>query len=245
MSAFTETNRQAFNALAETYRSQAWQVALSHQVSEALRSRREWLGVDWVNDASKSPVRLLDYACGAGAITDALGSWVSEIRGIDLSERMVDAYNRAAQSAGLSTDCAQAVVGDLISDAQPGPELQGKEFWNFDVAAVGLGFHHFEDPPRALARLSARLKPKSGVLIIVDFLPFDISPDQKGMVMGQEMDKTIKHSGFTEGDMKTLFEKAGLKDFKFSVVKEQAVLEMEDGTHRRTIFIARGRKGGE
>lgn len=65
----------------------------------------------------------------------------------------------------------RAHQGNLCDPSDPDPAaFRGAEFWGFDVAAVGLGFHHFDDPGLAAARLAARLRP-GGVLVILDFLP--------------------------------------------------------------------------
>ena len=80
---------------------------------------------------------------------------------------MVTHYNEAARSSGLTTEQAHAVVGDLICPEEPAAELSGPEFYNFDVAAIGLGFHHFEDPPLAVKSNTRRTqgalpRPNSG-----------------------------------------------------------------------------------
>ena len=66
-----------------------------------------------------------------------------------------------------------AYQGNLCVPEDPSPaEFASPEFFNFDVAAVGLGFHHFDDPALAARRLAERLKT-GGVLVILDFLPHD------------------------------------------------------------------------
>ena len=191
----------------------------------------------------------MDYACGTGAITQALGPYVSTIRGIDISEGMVEKYNEAARSSGLSSEQANAVVGDLLADQVP-EHLAGPDFQSFDVAVIGLGFHHFEDPALALKRLSERLRPGEGVLVIIDFLPFEHKDEQERKHREQnpgadfpEMAHTIKHSGFTEPQMKQLYAEAGLQEFGFDVLPEPAVMELKTGTKERTIFIAKGKRG--
>lgn len=200
----------------------------------------------------------MDYACGTGAVTKALGSYVTSIRGIDISENMVAHYNEAARSSGLSTEQAHAVVGDLLGATVP-PELSGPEFYNFDVAAIGLGFHHFEDPPLAVKRLAERLKAETGVLIIVDFLPFEANSHSHSHSHGSgghshnqnhgqyqppitNAQHTIKHHGFTSAGIQRLFAAAGLEDFAFDILPEPAVFEFEEGRKERTVFIAKGRK---
>ena len=67
----------------------------------------------------------------------------------------------------------RAYQGNLCNPGDPNPPaLASPEFFDFDIAAVGLGFHHFDDPKLAARRLAERLKP-GGVLMILDFLPHD------------------------------------------------------------------------
>lgn len=64
-----------------------------------------------------------------------------------------------------------AAVGNLLDPADPSPaDFASEEWFNFDLAVVGLGFHHFEDPTLAATRLAERLRP-GGVLMIIDFMP--------------------------------------------------------------------------
>jgi SAM-dependent methyltransferase len=84
---------------------------------------------------------------------------------------MVSVYNRNAHNQGLTPDFMAASVGNLLDPTDPSPaEFAGSEWFNFDLAVVGLGFHHFEDPTLAAARLAERLRP-GGVLMIIDFMP--------------------------------------------------------------------------
>lgn len=84
---------------------------------------------------------------------------------------MATEYNVRANAQGLSATEMSATVGNLLSATDPNPaHLSAAKFFDFDLAAVGLGFHHFEDPVLAATRLAARLK-KGGVLLIIDFLP--------------------------------------------------------------------------
>lgn len=64
-----------------------------------------------------------------------------------------------------------AYQGNLLDPNDPDPrEFSGFDFHLFDIAVVGLGFHHFDDPALAAQRLVERLRP-GGVLLILDFLP--------------------------------------------------------------------------
>jgi SAM-dependent methyltransferase len=69
-----------------------------------------------------------------------------------------------------------AYQGNLCVPEDPNPAaFAAPEFFSFDVAAVGLGFHHFDDPALAARRLAERLKT-GGVLVILDFFAHD-KPD--------------------------------------------------------------------
>lgn len=65
-----------------------------------------------------------------------------------------------------------AYHGNLcVPDDEDPAAFRHARFYNFDVACVGLGFHHFDEPALAARRLVARLRP-GGVLMIIDFLVF-------------------------------------------------------------------------
>ncbi|KAM3415284.1 hypothetical protein BST61_g8814 [Cercospora zeina] len=248
MSAFTEANRKAFNELSATYDTKPWQHAIKAQVGEALIATKDWIGVQWATSGEQPEperqVRLLDYACGTGAVTQALLPYVTEIRGIDVSENMVTRYNETATSAGLTHEQAHAVVGDLLCQ-DVNPALNTSEWHEFDVAAIGLGFHHFEHSLLAIKRLAERLKASTGVLLIVDFLPFDhhVNHDSTGNSGSMnEMAHTIKHNGFTGDQMRDMYQAAGFEDFDIVALKQPARLELSSGTVHRTLFIAKGRK---
>jgi SAM-dependent methyltransferase len=97
---------------------------------------------------------------------------------------MVAVYNKNASNQGISPNEMSASVGNLLVPTDPSPaDFKGEEWFNFDLAVVGLGFHHFEDPALAATRLAERLKP-GGVLLIIDFMPHEhhgeIVPDDGG-----------------------------------------------------------------
>lgn len=171
-----------------------------------------------------------------GVATDLCNDSVTTIRGIDISTKMVEAYNAAAAK---SSDM-YAVEGDLFAAEGTPAHLSTPEFSNFDIAVVGLGFHHFEDPALALSRLAERLKPITGVLVIVDFLPFSHLSSQPG----DGTAPTIKHHGFTPEQLRDLYTTAGFTDFDIIKLKEPAKMEIKGEKVERDIFIAKGRKVG-
>ncbi|TEA20981.1 putative methyltransferase [Colletotrichum sidae] len=223
-------NKAYFNKLAAEYDAKYERTVL--QLEREISKRKDFVGADWVEDDDEDEdedsgsdddeqqrqsadavgtssgdrsrsVRLLDYACGTGLISRALAQYTTQCVGIDISENMVAAYNARAENQGLSPSEMQAHQGDLTDPSTPHPEaFTGPEFHNFDVASVGLGFHHFHDPEFAAKRLVDRLRP-GGVLIILDFLPHGA---MDGALPAAD---TVKHHGFSEERVRRMFEEAG------------------------------------
>ncbi|KAM5347121.1 hypothetical protein ACJ41O_010126 [Fusarium nematophilum] len=147
---------------------------------------------------------------GTDVVLQTLDQYTSESIGIDLSENMVGAFNAQAQSQGSSRKAYQGNLSDP-DDSSPSA-LSDSKFFNFDLAGVGLGFHHFDDCELATKRLSERLKP-GGVLFIVDFVAHKMDPEQTA-------GRGITHHGFTEDQIKTMFEGAGLANFGYEELSE-------------------------
>lgn len=127
-----------------------------------------------------------------------------------------------------------AYVGDLTAADEPAPPaLAGPQFFGFDVAAVGLGFHHFDDPELAARRLAARLRP-GGVLLILDFLPHG------AMEHAHPATKTVAHHGFSAERVRRIFEDAGVGGgYALEEIGDVSFRGHED---KRKLFMARGTK---
>ncbi len=130
-----------------------------------------------------------------------------------------------------------AYQGNLCIPSEPSPPaLAGPEFHDFDIAAVGLGFHHFDNPDLAATRLVQRLKP-GGLLFIIDFLPHQVPQT------GHAAAHTVTHHGFSEARVKALFETAGAaKDFGFETALVEFTPEAGAETTHRQVFFAKGIK---
>jgi len=237
-------NQEYFNNQAASYDSKHGKTL--DRLIEEIRARLGFIGVDWVDDeedekkegAQEKSVRLLDYACGTGVVSRALAPYTTQCVGIDLSENMAATYNARAENQGLTASEMHAYQGNLCDPMDPNPAaLAAPEFSNFDIAAVGLGFHHFDDPSLAARRLAERLKT-GGVLMILDFLPHD-KPDASHPAAS-----TITHHGFTHDHIKRIFEEAGVgKDFALDEIAMVFHFSKETETEvKRNIFIARGTK---
>lgn len=168
----------------------------------------------------------------------ALAPYITQSIGIDVSEGMVSEYNKSAENQGVLASEMHAHIGNLLNPADANPaSLSSQEFFNFDIAAVGLGFHHFDDPTLAAKRLAERLKT-GGALFIVDFLPHG------QLHAGHKAKDTVKHLGFAEEEVRRMFTEAGVGGgFEYVVVGKGIVFTHEGQQMRRSLFMARGTKG--
>ena len=68
---------------------------------------------------------------------------MTPIRGIDVSDGMVEKYKKAAQKQGLSEKQMHAVRGDLLVPEAEIPEaLKKVDFYNFDIIVMSMALHH-------------------------------------------------------------------------------------------------------
>lgn len=135
---------------------------------------------------------------------------------------MVNKYNEHIISTGLPQDRIFAKQGNLLSDDPPA-EFSSPEFFNFDLVTVGFALHHFEDAALAAKKLAERLAP-GGVFLVLDFVEKTLDVNDK-----------ISTSGFSQANLKTIFEDAGVgKGFEY--------VEVEDGLTR---LHSHGGSGGK
>ncbi|GAB0135204.1 hypothetical protein EsDP_00003550 [Epichloe bromicola] len=231
MSDTTAVNQKYFNNLAPEYDGKFQRVL--GRLEEEVKARANVLGV-------RAGGRLLDYACGTGLLSRALGPYLGQCIGIDISESMVEQYNFKAKIDGLTPEQRVAYVGNLVSadDASPAAFASPK-FFDFDLAGVGMGFHHMDDCDLVAKRLVQRLRP-GGVLFVVDFA-------SHAPMEGHAASSSVRHHGFTKGRMQEIFERAGAGgNFQFDVLGEEMTFENAygDGKHMtRRVFFARGERG--
>ncbi|KAJ0123706.1 methyltransferase-like protein [Diaporthe amygdali] len=261
----TKLNQEHFDNEAADY--DAKHEKTIDEIARRIEARMALIGVEWIEDDSSDAegdtapgraVRVLDYACGTGSMSRAFAPYTTQCVGIDLSEKMVEAYNTRARNQGLSEGEMVAFHGNLCVPEDEDPEaFRDGRFSGFDLAVVGLGFHHFDDPDLAAKRLVARLRP-GGVLMIIDFLPHaphghdhhhdgthahghghhgvdsDEGADEKAL-------RTVTHHGFSEERIREVFVGAGAgKDF---ALDDMGQVKFGEKLGKRTLFMARGTKG--
>ena len=155
-----------------------------------------------------------------GLISRKLLGNAKQVVGVDISQGMVDEYNRRASLMGASTDQIQAVCYDL--KGQDG-ELNDKRFDVIIVRSIftvhytlselllqcTAAYHHFPSVQETTQKLAFFLKP-GGVLLVSDF----VKSDNGNMLLEHAKDK-VPHKGFEESEVRELFENANLVQFNF------------------------------
>ncbi|OGM50118.1 SAM-dependent methyltransferase [Aspergillus bombycis] len=242
MSEFTEKNRQVWDNLSKTYKTRFEKgTKLLYRLTQ---EKRLWCSDVWTDTEAGQgkEIKVLEYACGPGVVSTALAPFATKVVGIDVADGMVDEYNASAREAGFE-DKMIGHKGDLLAEPMP-EELSGPDYSDFDVVFVSMALHHFEKPDLAMKRLGERLK-KGGVCLIIDVLPHG-KHDHNAHEMhnpNHEATHTIKTHGFTLEDMRKLYETAGLgMGFDYQVIEEPFVIERDEKTFSKTIFIARGQR---
>jgi SAM-dependent methyltransferase len=132
----------------------------------------------------------------------------------------------------------RACLGNLTVPGDPRPAaFSGPEWFDFDMAGINMGFHHFEDCELAARSLVDRLRP-GGVLFILDFVSGALADMPDAAAHG-----VVRH-GFSETEMKAIFEAAGAgTEFGFKVLEKDVVFPKHNGEERsRKVFMARGCK---
>ncbi|DAA76591.1 TPA_exp: Uncharacterized protein A8136_7268 [Trichophyton benhamiae CBS 112371] len=220
------TNEAHFNAAASTYETRFAEALriIGNEVGE----RSRWIYPQWGDTTGDvKPFRMLDYACGAGSMTRALLPHVSEAIGIDISQNMVEEYNKNIAALGLPTNKMFAKKGNLLSD-KPSEGFSEPEYFNFDLVIIGFALHHFKSPDLAMKRLVERLAP-GGILVVLDFIEHSI-----------EVEHGVTASGFGP-DLRRQFEDAGVGDGFDYVLPDRGVMHGKPPKELR-YFLARGER---
>ncbi|KAI5851260.1 S-adenosyl-L-methionine-dependent methyltransferase [Morchella snyderi] len=163
-----EINRKYFNEQAENYNSHTSHQKVTQIIADEVLKRKEWSGVAWDEDNT----RLLDYACGTGMFSKILAPYTKQLIGMDLSEGMVDLFNKSVHDQGIPSEEMRAIVANLCVD-KPDPVLSDPDYHDFDAVISTFALHHVSDAPLAINRLVERLKKETGVLLIIDFRTHD------------------------------------------------------------------------
>uniref|UniRef100_A0A0W0FWP2 Hexaprenyldihydroxybenzoate methyltransferase n=1 Tax=Moniliophthora roreri TaxID=221103 RepID=A0A0W0FWP2_MONRR len=171
---------------------------------------------------------VMDFGCGNGFNSSLLAIDTKSILGVDISNGMVDEYNRNVEKWGFnkisSTKGKLKAVRADITDKESGipPELQGRQF---DIIFCCMTYHHLPsivDTTRALADF---LKP-GGTLLVVDWVKPEIM-----LELSEDQQSLIKVPGLSKQEMRSAFEAAGLTFRSY-----EAVVTMDDSVEDKQIY---------
>ena len=186
--------------------------------------------------------------------------YVTEIRGIDVSDRMVDKFNAGARETGISEAQMHAVRGDLLAPAAEGP-LESPDFYGFDLVVMSMALHHVDEPEAIVMNLVKRLKP-GGTVVIIDWIPSARASSQGHGIHGHEHfgghgpdsesssgagsqqhpgSHTVSYDGFTKEQMDSFFTKAGCGDSDYVLAASPSEVPA-DPSGQKQMFFAKGRK---
>jgi len=206
---------------------------------------------------------MMDFACGTGLISKALQDYTKRIVGVDISQAMVDEYNKTFADSGrdISARCVNLLEG---------PNALGEKF---DIIVCASAYHHFADVDAYTRTLVSHLKP-GGSLLVADLVKPESTSDDKSPppahggdhhhhhhhghhdggqahqhthapnhghadLFPKEVHHIVAHrGGFSKEDMERTFKAAGLEDFSMKATSSSAQITMH-GRHVR-LFVARG-----
>ena len=188
---------------------------------------------------------------------------------------MVEEYNRRAKAQGLEPEVMHAARGDLTDTSTSADcDIDGPDFFNFDLAVVSMAFHHFEFPELAARKLAERLKVGTGVLLILDLAEDNLSLPGHGHAHGHDRGSgqqhthshdrgdtaddsaqkssandvvgTIAHSGFGKERLTKIFREVGLVDVDYINLERPMKLGSSGpwAGQEKRLFMARGRRAG-
>ncbi|TCD63972.1 deoxycytidyl transferase [Steccherinum ochraceum] len=225
---FAAANEAHFDGEAEAYEARPQAQELARKICKAMRAKYPSL----FNEESTV---LMDYACGPGLTSRELAPYVKSIVGVDISQGMVDLFNRRVANQGILPEEMKAVKVELKGEEG---ELDGQKF---DVVICIAAYHHFDTVDDTTRILASFLKP-GGSLLIADILKAD-----SGVKPLEHFAHVVAHTaGFSKADMKSVFEANGLvmNESEIEVESDFAIAISDMRLHNSVVqlFLARGVK---
>lgn len=162
----------------------------------------------------EGPLEILDFACGPGNVTLALLASLPpertyKITGIDLSEDLVNAYNKRVDSPNAHAEALDVLEeNDVLGDRK------------FDIVVCTMSLHHIWDLELLCQRIGAHIK-KDGWFFAMDF------DTQSHFSEKEAIEKGVAHTTLGPEKISRLFENAGLSQihvetgFEMEFSKEQ------------------------
>jgi ubiquinone/menaquinone biosynthesis C-methylase UbiE len=129
--------------------------------------RIEWQNMlEWLDP--KEDERILDIACGGGALSLKIAEKGCEVYGVDISEDAINGAKRLAEREKIACEFEIGSAEDL-----PYPDGY------FDKVICSSSLEHFKDDIRALKEMHRVLKPNGSVVLTTDSFTYPISEELK------------------------------------------------------------------
>lgn len=169
---------------------------------------------DYPDSIFKPGIKLLDFACGTGMVTELFAPYIKggELIGMDISSVWLERFNERAKQ--FNDPIMKSFIYDILDDSKQ-EELK-KNFENqFDVIICTIAYHHIHNYEQVTKKLATFLKNK-GWLFIVDFYNEDVEKP------GVNNSKAVQHMGglkidklnHTLGDIAGLENVSSAREFK-------------------------------
>ncbi|KAF8553776.1 S-adenosyl-L-methionine-dependent methyltransferase [Imleria badia] len=207
--------------------------AAAHQYSDRhdVQRRAEKIGQAMKNTGlfKQGITTVMDFACGTGLVSRVLAAEdPKSIVGVDISQGMVDQYNKVVSDHGIPPEEMRAICVTAHDR-----RLEGLQDMTFDVIVCAAAYHHFPSIDEVTETLVSYLNP-GGSLLVADLVHGESTHE----VFPEDAHHIVAHKGgFTEEDIRSTFEKAGLKNITFEIV-----LKGQHHEHPVDLFLARGDK---
>jgi len=132
---------------------------LNHLLSFGIDKRWRRRAIEIISDVCKNPA-ILDVATGTGDLAIAAAKADPRtVKGIDISEKMLELGRRKVMEKGLS-DLIELLKCDSENICFPDN--------TFDVAMVAFGVRNFSDPVKGLSEMR-RIVRKGGLVLVLEF----------------------------------------------------------------------------
>ena len=155
----------------------------------------EWPNMlEWLDP--KEGERILDVACGGGALSLKIAGKGCGVYGVDISEDAINSAKRLAEREKIACEFE-------IGSAEVLPYPDGY----FDKVICSSSLEHFKDDIKALKEMHRVLKPNGGVVLTTDSFNYPISEELKEK--HREIAYVVNY--YTAEKLKERFEIAGFE----------------------------------
>ena len=161
----------------------------------------------------KHNLKMMDFGCGTGLLSENFIDYSSEFLGVDTSSGMLEVFNQKFKN------------NPNVHSKNINLEVENFK-GNYDLIISSMAFHHLSTPERVLKKMKEMLN-EDGKIAIVDLDKEDgtFHPDNEGM--------GVKHFGFSEDEIVSWSTECG-----FSVLTHSIIHKMKKNGKSYSLFLA-------